>query len=295
MFARLLIESVRDWISSVSRISSRGESRLRLELEALENRCVPSATTIPPYTPVAAVPTILISVASQFTHSAEHYRDEVSAGYQLYLGRAPDAAGLTFWTKALLAGASDEKFEARLVSSPEYLASHGATMEDWIDSIYQDVLGRSATTDEVANFIQLLDGGDSHFDVALQLTRSSEHEQDLITSYYQQFLQRTASATDIDYWVNSILQDGSTQEEVQAFFLSSPEYTYTHYLDHYDSSGHSIPPVEWSSTSIAALYLNATGGSVEGWLYGLYHDVLGRTPEAAGYSYWSGQLGAASP
>ena len=77
---------------------------------------------------------------------------------------------------------------------------------------------------------------------------------------YQQFLGRAANSTEVSYWVSEFLS-GASNEQVNAGFLSSPEYFQQH------------------------------GGNVVDWLFAAYRAVLNRQPDTVGYQYWLGQLG----
>jgi uncharacterized repeat protein (TIGR01451 family) len=87
------------------------------------------------------------------------------------------------------------------------------------------------------------------------LTQSDEFFTNLVAEDYTQLLHRTPSAGEIASWVG-LLKSGLSDEQVLASFTSSAEY-----------------------------YLQA-GGTDESWLDALYHDLLGRGPDAAGEASW---------
>jgi uncharacterized repeat protein (TIGR01451 family) len=91
--------------------------------------------------------------------------------------------------------------------------------------------------------------------VANALTHSDEFFTNLLTQDYMQLLHRTPSAAEVASWVSQ-LKSGLSEEQMLAGFTSSPEY-----------------------------YLQA-GGTDQGWLDALYHDVLGRSADAAGEANW---------
>jgi uncharacterized repeat protein (TIGR01451 family) len=86
-------------------------------------------------------------------------------------------------------------------------------------------------------------------------THSDEYYANLVVQDYEQLLHRTPSAAEVSSWVG-LLKDGISDEQVLAGFTSSDEY-----------------------------YLQA-GGTNQAWLDALYHDVLGRDPDAAGEAAW---------
>jgi hypothetical protein len=59
--------------------------------------------------------------------------------------------------------------------------------------------------------------------VARAFTYSTEHFDLLVNQFYQTFLHRTPSGVEVSAWVSEF-QNGATQEEVMAAFLTSAEY-----------------------------------------------------------------------
>lgn len=91
--------------------------------------------------------------------------------------------------------------------------------------------------------------------VANAFTHSDEYFSHLVTLDYADLLHRTPSLAEVSSWVG-LLKNGLTDEQLLAGFVSSPEY--------YAQSGNTD----------------------QGWLDALYHDVLGRNPDAAGEAAW---------
>ncbi len=63
-------------------------------------------------------------IAGQFLYSPEGRAFLVNAVYQQILNRGAEPGGLSYWTNALLSGASDENIIASILSSDEYFLSH---------------------------------------------------------------------------------------------------------------------------------------------------------------------------
>jgi uncharacterized repeat protein (TIGR01451 family) len=93
------------------------------------------------------------AVVSGFMNSAEYKEHYVSSVYQIFLGRAPDAAGLAYWTNQMgnpgtpgeHGGAADEKYVlSAVLGSDEFYQHAGATPQGWINALYEDLLGRAA-------------------------------------------------------------------------------------------------------------------------------------------------------
>ncbi len=97
------------------------------------------------------------------------------------------------------------------------------------------------------------------YDAASGLTQSAEYYTNLIIADYQHYLGRGPDVNGLAYWLGR-MQSGLTDEQLEAGFIGSAEYIQNH------------------------------GGTGEAWVVGLYQDVLGRTPDATGLSYWLTQL-----
>jgi hypothetical protein len=99
------------------------------------------------------------------------------------------------------------------------------------------------------------------FNVASEIVNSPENFADFVTGEYLRFLRRPPDAGGLNFFVAG-MEQGLSPEAVEADFLSSTEYI----LDHGNNAGT--------------------------WLTGLYNDLLGRTPDVAGFNSWLGQLAA---
>jgi hypothetical protein len=92
-------------------------------------------------------------------------------------------------------------------------------------------------------------------DVATALAHSAEHYAYQIENIYQQYLGRGADAGGQQFWV-AAMQHGITQEQLEADFIGSAEFIADH------------------------------GGQGAGWVSGMYENLLGRTPDSSGLSFW---------
>ncbi|HET6882973.1 MAG TPA: DUF4214 domain-containing protein [Pirellulales bacterium] len=97
--------------------------------------------------------------------------------------------------------------------------------------------------------------------VAVSLTHDSQYYASFVASAYQHYLGRATDANGLNYWVTQ-MQLGTTDEQLEAELLASPEY--------------------------AALQ----GSTDASWIAGMYQDLLGRTVDGPGLSYWLTQLQA---
>jgi hypothetical protein len=91
--------------------------------------------------------------------------------------------------------------------------------------------------------------------IAFNFTHSREYYANFITAAYQQYLGRNPAASEVAGWVTG-MASGYSDENVEAGFIGSPEYIHSH------------------------------GGSGAGWVSGMYHDLLGRTPAQTEVDGW---------
>jgi hypothetical protein len=91
--------------------------------------------------------------------------------------------------------------------------------------------------------------------VARGFTHSQELSANQVTNAYRHFLGRTPGAQELAGWVNA-LQHGMSDEQLEAGFVSSPEYVQSH------------------------------GGPGAEWVRGLYQDLLGRAGSQAEVNGW---------
>lgn len=117
--------------------------------------------------------------------------------------------------------------------------------ERWLNRLYRDLLNRPADQAGLQTFMLALDSdGGTRRGVALTFLNSQELRTRLIGSMYHKYLGRDPDP-DISAFLN-MLAGGATVEQVRAAFISSPEYFSVH------------------------------GGTNDGWITAVYHDILGR-------------------
>jgi len=116
----------------------------------------------------------------------------------------------------------------------------------FLESVWQDLLGRDITPSEKASMLDFLDGGGSRAQVAQIVLTSVEYRTKLAQTLFQQFLGRAAAQTEVNFFL-SALQQGMTVEQLTAVLVGSDEY-----------------------------YQNRGGGTNNGFLEQLYNDLLGR-------------------
>ncbi len=162
-------------------------------------------------------------LAAALTHSAEYFANLVVPDYQQFLGRAADADGLNYWVGRMQHGLTDQQLAASFASSSEFYASSGGADSDWIDALYQSLLGRPVNAQGSAYWLSKLAAGASRESIALQFTGSSEQATGQLYDDYFNLLGRTPSTGELTYWLDA-MRHGTTNEQVATAFVASPEY-----------------------------------------------------------------------
>jgi hypothetical protein len=170
-------------------------------------------------------------VAVAFLDSPE-FQAGTGAIARLYfgaLGRLPDAPGMSYWMEQQQSGTPISQIAAGFAASTEFTALYGGLSNTaFIQTQYQNVLGRTATTQEQTQWNTQLAGGTGRGVLLLSLTESNEYKaaSDVKLSValdYLGLLGRPAEQAGFDYWVN---QQSTVVPEVTVVggFIASQEY-----------------------------------------------------------------------
>jgi uncharacterized protein GlcG (DUF336 family) len=156
--------------------------------------------------------------------SVEYRSDQLQTLYQQFLHRPADPAGLRSGVAFLNSGGTLEQLEASIVGSAEYFQVRGGgTNDGFLTALYQDALNRSVDPGARAAGDALLAAGMPRNQFALQVFISPEHESDLVTAYYQQYLHRAPDGPSLSVDVAALSQ-GARDETLVAGILASLEY-----------------------------------------------------------------------
>jgi hypothetical protein len=201
----------------------------------------------------------------------------VTRQYEGLLGRAPEANGLSFWG-TLLRTASKAAITQAILGSAEYHVTH--TDQDdtqFVNVLYQKMLGRSAETSGLSFWTQALAAGMSRGDAAAGIADSPEAKQywsgvtsqgvfaydpsaAIVREDYHTAFAREAETGGLTWWTN-LLKNGVTPTQLAQDLTMSPEFQALHALQS------------------DAQYVES-----------LYEAGLGRQAEQAGAQYWVGAL-----
>jgi hypothetical protein len=165
----------------------------------------------------------LVVFGMQWALPNEYQTIVVDNLYQQYLHRAPDPGGLASSLAFLNSGGTNEQLAAIIAGSPEFFALAGGTNAGFLNALYADALGRGVDGSGAASWGGFLANGVSRNAVALGILSSVEYHTNLVESYYEMFLRRSADPGGLAVYVN-LLQHGSTDQQIISFILGSPEY-----------------------------------------------------------------------
>ena len=136
--------------------------------------------------------------------------------------------------------------------------------QNFIDSVYQDLLHRPADPAGLAAYLFVFDSGGSAFDVAHAIDTTQEYYTDLVGSYYQSYLNRAPDAG--SNALVALLMVGGADAVAQADLLGSPEYL-----------------------------INRGAGDNSDFLNALYQDLLNRPADPGAIALFLPLLNAATP
>ena len=202
------------------------------------------------------------TVAFGFAASRERETHRVEADYETFLGRTPSEAEVDSWVNSFANGLSNEGLVAGFLGSSEYyndpVKGKGDNL-DWVKAATRDELQRPATAAEINAALAALTPTNLTA-VANLITHGVDHYFQFVTSAYQAYLGRAPDPNGLDSWVRA-MQKGLTDEQLEAGFIAAPEYIANH-------------------------------GPGEGWVKGMYQDILHRTPNQAEVNGWVQALNA---
>jgi len=146
-------------------------------------------------------------VAAAVLGSEEGLRTQVNDLYVRFLNRQADPGGLSFWTGFLRDGNSNLELSARLIGSPEYYQTQGrGTDAGFLDALYQDVLCRPISSDELSDRLDDFDDN-SRDEIAEDVLESDEARDNQTRGVFTSYLRRQASGDEIEEWSDN-LDDG---------------------------------------------------------------------------------------
>jgi hypothetical protein len=149
------------------------------------------------------------SVMAGIEASPEHQSVEVRNLYDTILGRQARPDEVNYWLSLMQSGASADTVKADILGSGEYFQRAGNSPSTFVNSLYQNDLGRSADPGGVNYWDSLLSQGASRSDVAQQILSSPEALNNDVEGAYSLYLGRPADPSGVSYWSDQIASDPS--------------------------------------------------------------------------------------
>jgi hypothetical protein len=146
-----------------------------------------------------------------------------------------------------------------IVDDPGAMAIPNPANEQFVNALYQGLLGRQADAAGLAYWEGLLNAGASRQDVAEQIQSSPEFLQDEVAAAYQSVLHRAVDPLGLSAWTG-FLAAGHSSNELAAQLAGSAEFSQTQ------------------------------GASNDAFLAALYHDAFGRSVDPIGQAAWGNAL-----
>jgi streptogramin lyase len=169
-------------------------------------------------------------VANRIIRSDEAYRRLVDTLYMQYLNRPADAAGEASWANILEHGSTEEQVITGFLGSSEYydrataLGSSPSPDASFVQHLYQQLLGRTGSTQEIAGWVNQLPALGRE-GVAMDIVDSQEARTDAVFGFYMHLLNRTIapSGAELSAWALAPLDILSIEVQFagsQEFFVN---------------------------------------------------------------------------
>ena len=149
--------------------------------------------------------------------------------YFAYFLRIPDYGGLTFWTNYFRAGNPLSAISDAFAASPEFTSRYGTlNNSQFVDLVYQNVLGRAADAGGKTFWLGQLNGGMSRGTMMTGFSESPEFKAGIfnetyVTMMYVGMLKREPDSGGFTFWVG-YLDAGASGQALINGFLGAPEY-----------------------------------------------------------------------
>jgi sugar lactone lactonase YvrE len=150
--------------------------------------------------------------------------------YSAVLKRDPDFAGWKYWFDTMHSGLPPTTVLNSFINSPEFQQLYGSvTNANFVNLVYQNVLGRQPDTAGYAYWLKLIDDGSITRAVLMDdFVRSPEYDNSVrarayANLLYMGFLRRAADPAGLTFWT-SVLNDPAALPEAIRGFILSPEY-----------------------------------------------------------------------
>ncbi len=198
---------------------------------------------------------------------------QINRLYQAYFLRLADESGFSYWLDQRASWTSLDDISSAFASSTEFQTRYGQLTDDaFVDLVYANVLNRVAEDEGRNYWIWALSAGVSRGEVMIGFAESDEYvartgtaaatgvNEARVRRLYEAFFLRAPEADGLEYWTGQA-DSGVKLEVIASAFAQSAEFQ-----DQYGALG--------DQQFVELVYAN----------------VLGRSPEADGLTYWTSML-----
>ena len=162
-------------------------------------------------------------VAYAFLHSTAYYDRVIAADYLTFAHRAAAQPEIDAWAALMQQGTTEEQVADLMLNSTEFNALH-ADNGSFVQALYNDLLGRTASDSEVAGWDAYLAGGASRDSMVYLFLHSAGAAQRAVDGLYAITLGRPADPAGEAFYMAGLESGASTLADVALAFLTSTEY-----------------------------------------------------------------------
>lgn len=167
-------------------------------------------------------------IARGFFESPELLNQIITGYYLQYLGRAPQGSDLQYWEAKWGQYGGPELIIAQFAASQEFntLANkqYGAYPDGWVTALYERILNRTPQPGDLPFWNQQLASGTTEGQVALDFVASKEAFGDDVTGWFDEYLGRAPTPTELTQYANQML-DGASDRDIEQAITNLPEYS----------------------------------------------------------------------
>jgi hypothetical protein len=177
--------------------------------------------------------------STEFTNTYGALANEqfVDLVYQNVLGRAPDAAGRSYWLSRLAAGMKRGALMTEFSEGPEFIARTATTttvlpVAHRIERLYRAYFGRTADQAGLDYWLERFSGGASLGSLSNAFAASTEFrntyggldDDQFVELVYRNVLDREPDPAGAAYWLDRLVTGKSSRGQVMIGFSESPEF-----------------------------------------------------------------------
>ncbi|GEP06519.1 DUF4214 domain-containing protein [Methylobacterium oxalidis] len=216
----------------------------------------------------------LTALSSNATLAPDPTASDVARLYYGVLDRAPEAGGLQGWTNSVEHGTSLQDVVRAFLSSDEYeVITTGLTDTQFVESLYQQVLGRTAEDAGVQFWSSVLAQGGSRSTIAnafadsleFQSAHAGANNATYVQDLYQAVLGRAGDEAGIQAWSAALDGQSLTRSDLAHVFTASTEFQ-TKFVQPSDAAF-------VDSLYMGALGRHADDAGFESWTTALTHGI----------------------